>query len=268
VVDWTEHGAGIFSRRYPFLDLNIGLVICGEGSLVIDTRSHYREARQLQDEVRSLTPAPVRWVVNTHHHWDHTFGNALFLPAPIWGHRRCAEVLLSCGERMRREVQAWAGDDEGLFSEVVITPPDHTFDAAADLVLEGRAIELRHLGRAHTDNDVVVLVPDAGVLFAGDLIEESAPPSFDDSFPLEWPDALSRLVALASGPVIPGHGATVDTAFVAAQQRNLSLVAELALERHATGMTVPQAAAAGGPFSVEVLHTAFARVWPALETGA
>ena len=266
MADWTEHGAGVFSRRYPFLDLNIGLVICGEGALIVDTRSHYREARQLQDEVRSLTPFPVRWVVNTHHHWDHTFGNTIFLPVPIWGHRRCAEALLSHGERMRHEVQAWAGDDEGLFAEVAITPPDHTFDAGADLALEGRAVELRHLGRAHTDNDIVVRIPDAGVLFAGDLIEEGAPPSFDDSFPLEWPDALSRLLTLVTGPVIPGHGAAVGAAFVAAQQRALARVAELALERHAAGMTVPHAAAAGGPFPVEVMRTAFARVWPALET--
>jgi glyoxylase-like metal-dependent hydrolase (beta-lactamase superfamily II) len=265
--DWTEHGAGVFSRRYPFLDLNIGLVICGDGSLVIDTRSHYREARQLQDEVRSITSCPVRWVVNTHHHWDHTFGNALFLPAPIWGHRRCAETLRSSGELMRREVQSWAGDEEGLFAEVVITPPDHLFDAGIDLVLDGRAVELRHLGRAHTDNDVVVRLPDAGVVFAGDLVEESAPPSFDDSFPLEWPDALSRLVDLVAGPVVPGHGAVVDAAFVVAQQTDLDLVAELANERHAAGMTVPDAAAAGGPFPAAVLRTAFSRVWPALETG-
>src|SRR4030042_1829872 len=72
----------------------------------------------------------------------------------------------------------------------------------------------------HTTNDIVVVVPDAGVLFAGDLIEESSPPYFQDSYPLEWPDTVVALLEMAQGPVVPGHGAVVDRAFVAAQHQD------------------------------------------------
>jgi glyoxylase-like metal-dependent hydrolase (beta-lactamase superfamily II) len=265
--DWIDHGDGVFSKRYESLDLNIGAVVCGDGVLVVDTRAHYGQARELLADLARITPHPVRWVVNTHHHWDHTFGNAVLLPAPIWGHERCAEALRLRGERMRREVKEWAPAYAHLFDDVVITPPDRTFDRAATLTLAGRVVELQYLGRGHTDNDIVVAVPDAGVVFAGDLVEESGPPAFHDAFPLEWPDTLSELLPLVTGPVVPGHGAVADGAFVAAQQQDLFEVARLALECHAAGMTVQQAAAAGGPYPRDTLETAFGRAWPGLELG-
>jgi glyoxylase-like metal-dependent hydrolase (beta-lactamase superfamily II) len=267
VYDWIDHGEGVFSKRYPSLDLNVGAVVCGDGVLLIDTRAHHGQARELLADLRRVTPHPVRWVVNTHHHWDHTFGNAVFLPVPIWGHQRCLVALQTRGEQMRRQVKEWAPASAHLFDEVVITPPDHTFDRAASLTLAGRTVGLSYLGRGHTDNDIVVVVPDAGVAFAGDLIEESGPPAFQDSYPLEWPDTVAGLLPLISGPVVPGHGAVADLAFVSSQQQDLAEVARLATERHAAGMTVEQAAAAGGPFPQEALESAFARAWPGLELG-
>jgi glyoxylase-like metal-dependent hydrolase (beta-lactamase superfamily II) len=265
--DWIEHGDGVFSKRYPSLDLNIGAVICGSEVLVIDTRAHHGQARELLADLGRITPHPVRWVINTHHHWDHTFGNAVFLPVPIWGHERCGPAMRAGADHMRRNLKEWFPGQAAAFDEVVITPPDHTFDRAATLTPAGRVIEMAYLGRGHTDNDIVIAVPDAGVLFAGDLLEESGPPAFHDGYPLEWPDTVAALLPLAPGPVVPGHGAVVDRAFAAAQQRDLAAVATLAQERHALGMSAAQAAAAGGPFPAEVLEVAFGRAWPALELG-
>ena len=168
---------------------------------------------------------------------------------------------------MRREAREWYPDQAALFDEVAITLPDRTFSRNATLTLEDRVVELRYLGRGHTDNDIIVAVPDAGVLFAGDLIEESSPPYFQDSYPLEWPDTVAALLEMAHGPVVPGHGAVVDRTFVAAQHQDLAEVARLAEERHAGGLTVPQAAAAGGPYPRDVLEAAFGRVWPGMELG-
>ena len=84
----------IFRRRYPSLDLNIGVVIGGDGVLVIDTRASHGQAEELRSEIAGLTSLPIRWVVNSHWHWDHTFGNAVFPDAALWGHRRCREFLL------------------------------------------------------------------------------------------------------------------------------------------------------------------------------
>ena len=102
-------------------------------------------------------------------------------------------------------------------AEVVLDPPDRTFDGdAASLEFDagGRRIDLRYLGRGHTDNDIAVLVPDAEVLFAGDLVEADAPPYFGDGYPIEWPATVERLVDLVTGAVVPGHGDVGDRALV------------------------------------------------------
>jgi glyoxylase-like metal-dependent hydrolase (beta-lactamase superfamily II) len=268
MYDWVQHADGVYSKRYPYLQQQIGAVVCGDGVLLVDTRSHHGQADELAGDLRYITPHPVRWIVNTHHHWDHTFGNARFRPAPIWGHTRCAELLSLFPERMRAEAKSYSPDLADRFDEVEIIPPDHTFDDSVNLAIAGRELVLRHLGRAHTDNDIVVLVPDANVIFAGDLVEESGPPVYQDAYPLEWPDAVSTLLDLVTGPVVPGHGAMVDRDFVAAQQRNLAETATLAVARHAQGMTVTEAAAAGGPFPGDTLQDAFRRAWPSLEMGA
>ncbi len=265
MADWISYGDGVFVKRYRSLDLNIGAVICNEGVALVDTRANHVEARQLAADVARLTDKPVAWVINTHHHWDHTFGNAVFLPAPIWGHTRCAEWLEIRGEATRTRLKQWAPDHADAFDEVEITPPDHTFSTETTVSFAGRELHLRHLGRGHTDNDIVVEIPDAGVVFAGDLIEEGNPPAFQDSFPLEWPDTAERILGIAGGPVVPGHGAVVDRAYVEAQRRDLLAVAELATAQHAAGMSVEQAAGREGPFPSETLLHAYTRAWPILD---
>ena len=90
------------------------------------------------------------------------------------------------------------------------------------------AVELRYLGRGHTDNDIVVLVPDADVLFAGDLVEADATPFFGDGYPIDWPETVERLVELVTGAVVPGHGTVGDRAFAVRQMAEFREVAELA----------------------------------------
>jgi glyoxylase-like metal-dependent hydrolase (beta-lactamase superfamily II) len=123
------------------------------------------------------------------------------------------------------------------WEEVTIVPPDHTFSSAASLDIGGRIVHLRHFGLGHSSNDIVAQVPDAGVLFAGDLVEEGAPPAFSDSYPLDWPVTLAAMLAEMPEPVIvPGHGAVVDRAYAQAQQEELALVAELAEKAHVEGL--------------------------------
>ena len=121
----------------------------------------------------------------------------------------------------------------------------------ATLDLGDRRVDLRFLGRGHTDHDVVALVPDASVLFAGDLVEEGAPPSFGDAFPLDWPATLGQLLDLAGeGPVVPGHGEVVDRDFVAGQLGDVAFLAEARAPQLAAAPARrprPSRAAARGP---------------------
>ncbi|MGK5113600.1 MULTISPECIES: MBL fold metallo-hydrolase [unclassified Geodermatophilus] len=230
-MTFTEIAEGVFVRRHESLDLNCGLVVGDGACLVVDTRSDLGEAADLVAAVRRVTPAP--WtVVNTHAHYDHCFGNAAFRPAPVWGTRGCAADLRATGEAQRaaRVAELLAAGDPAAAERVrqaPLDPPDALVDDVAVLDVGGREVVLRFLGRGHTGHDLVVEVEtpgDGNVVFAGDLVEEGAPPAFEDAFPADWPATLGRLHALARGPVVPGHGAVVDAAFVGAQRAELLAV--------------------------------------------
>lgn len=109
----------------------------------------------------------------------------------------------------------------------MVDPPDRLFAEAATLELGDRRVELRFLGRGHTDHDIVVGVPDADVVFAGDLIEGGAVPFYNDGYPLDWPETASRLAELVSGTVVPGHGDHAGRAFADQQADAFRAIAEL-----------------------------------------
>lgn len=228
--EWAEVGDRVYVRRYAFYDQNIGLVLGDAGVLVVDTRVSHRQADETIADIRRLTPLPVRVVVNTHGHSDHVFGNHRFRPAPIWGHERCVGMIEMTGERQRAAVSAAIPGIAADLAAVVLDPPDQTMTESATVEIDpgGRAVELRYLGRGHTDNDIVVLVPDVDVMFAGDLLENDAVPSFSDGYPIDWPDTVERLVELVRGPVVPGHGSVGDRGFAVRQMTEFRAVAELA----------------------------------------
>jgi glyoxylase-like metal-dependent hydrolase (beta-lactamase superfamily II) len=262
-ADWLEVGDRVFTRRYAFCDQQIGVVL-GRGSvLVVDTRSTHRQAREILDDLRLLTPDPVRVVVNTHWHHDHAFGNRVFRPATIWGHERCPERLLTTAAAAREELAATKPNLAADVAEIVIDPPDRTFAEATTIEVGGRAVKLRYQGRSHTDADIVVVVPDAGVLFAGDLLEEGATPYFGDGYPIDWPATVERLLPLVTKTVVPGHGAVGDRAFVERQLEDFRLVAGIARRLQAGELDRPAALAAmpfGAATSVEPLDRALAQL--------
>ncbi len=260
MTGWEELGPGVWSRRYESLSLRVGVVAGAGGVLVVDTRSHGGEAAELAGHVAELGAGPVRWVVNTHHHWDHTFGNETFAPVPIWGHVNCADRLRLEGERMKRDARRYLPHAAAEIDAVAIEPPRHTVADSVMLDLGTRFVELHHLGLGHTDNDVVVVVPDTRVVFAGDLIEEGAPPVFGDAYPLDWPATLGRLLELAGGPVVPGHGAVVDRVFVAAQRGDIAEAVAIARDRHARGLPAATDPPVDAPFPDATMREVFRRV--------
>lgn len=255
---FDELGEGVFRRRYESLDLNVGVVIGDDGVLLVDTRASHRQARELAAELGSITDLPVRWVVNTHWHWDHTFGNAIFGGAQIWGHELCAVALSTRGEEMKASALEWLPEDaHGEIDEVEIVPPRKTFSDAASLQI-GREIRLSYHGFGHTDADIVVRVPDADVAFFGDLVEEGSPPAFGDSHPVAWPLTLKHASADPPATIVPGHGDVVDAGFLQMQMQELAEVAQLA-SSYVKGEIGLDEGVVSGPYSKEVMRGALLR---------
>ena len=228
---WTEIGRDIYARRYAFYDQNIVAIRGDDGFCIVDTRVSHRQADEILRDLRELGREPVRAVINTHGHNDHAFGNHRFRPAPIWGHERCARMIRETGAAQLAKVAQAIPDLADDLAEVILDPPDRTFagdSAVVEFDAGGRQIELRHLGRGHTDNDVVVLIADADVLLAGDLVENGAPPYFGDGYPLDWPATLERMVELVTGAVVPGHGDVGDRAFAVRSMVEIRTIVELA----------------------------------------
>jgi glyoxylase-like metal-dependent hydrolase (beta-lactamase superfamily II) len=237
---WREIADRVFVRRFSDFNVTIGLVVGEADSLIVDTRGSERQGRELMDEIRWLTATRMR-VVNTHHHYDHAFGNSAFEMTEIWGHERCAVRLREDSRTAQFALAAAMPEVAPEYVETRVTPPNKTFRDGVELELGNRRVFLTHYGRGHTDNDVVVVVPDVHVVFAGDLIEQGGPPSFEDSYPMDWPGTLGRVLDVADGPVVPGHGEVVGKAFVEGQLADISALAQLARRVRFDGGSVTDA---------------------------
>ena len=268
---WDEVGENCFRRRYESFDLNIGVVRGADGFFVLDTRCNRAEALELLDEMRALGSLPVRQIVNSHNHFDHHWGNATiraeYPNVEIWAHANMAvpdaERARAAREWLREVRPEWTDLDT-----IELVPPDHVVVDVATIDLGDRAVEVRYPGRGHTDNDLVVVVPDAGVMYAGDIVEESAPPAYgEDSFPLEWPATNAQLLEWIhmDAMVVPGHGDVVDRAFVARQLGEIEQIADTIRALHATGVPMKDALAHGDwPWDPELLREAVRRGYQAL----
>ncbi|MFN2555438.1 MAG: MBL fold metallo-hydrolase [Nitriliruptorales bacterium] len=258
---WDEVGEGVFRRRYrDSFDLNCGLVLGDGRALLVDSRCHEFEAAQLREEIGRLTAMPIQVVVNTHGHFDHCFGNAVFVDSELWGQVGCARYLAVSGERQRAVARELMGSAAGPALEAArIVPPDHLVADATTLLIAGRPVRLAFLGKGHTDHDLVVAVDDVKVIFAGDLVEEGAPPAFEDAYPTEWPATLGRLIEFAGdATLVPGHGDLVNRAFVRRQQQDVRAVSDLCHDV-AAGTIATGDAVAASPYPATTTRTALTR---------
>lgn len=218
---------------------NAGFVIGEDSVAVIDTFASREAARQLLAEVHKLTKLPVKFVINTHHHYDHVAGNGIFVDADavVVAQRNVREWIHS--ETLRTmTIAAAAGNDITPEERALVqafAPPTVLYDAEVDLYLGSREIQVRSFP-GHTGGDSVILIPDAKVAFVGDLFWRNTIPNTIDASTKPWIDTMNTLATDTVGfTFVPGHGDVGNAQDVAAFRDYLSMVRGLVAAAQAQG---------------------------------
>lgn len=182
---------------------NAGFAVGPQGAVAIDSCSTEQRTRAFREGIASVTSAPVRTLVNTHHHGDHTFGNALFPGATIVAHEKTRAEAIAFGPA--REMPWWQNP---VWGELPLEPPFLTFTDRIALWFGQTRAEVMHVGMpAHTTNDSVVWFPEQSVLFCGDLVFHGSTPFLLMGSVTGSIEVLEDVVRpLGAQTVVPGHG--------------------------------------------------------------
>lgn len=263
-VPYTAGLHRLTSHTYAYLhpvgswgQSNCGVVVGDGEGVLIDTQFTVPLTRNLCDALAAELPRTIiGTVVNTHANGDHCWGNELFPDAEIIGSESAAHQMAREVPPHTLAVLAGANPPDGPlgaymrrffgsydFSGITVTPPTRTFTGQLRLTVgAGTVVDLVEVGPAHTDGDIIVLVPDEGVVFTGDILFVGDHPIMWEGVLDNWLAACTRIVESGASQVVPGHGPVVGPAEVVRFRDYLEYVGEQAAVRYRAGMPYWEAA--------------------------
>ncbi len=220
---------------------NTGFLASRDGVISVDATSTERRTRAYLDAIATVTDRPVRTLVNTHHHGDHTHGNYLFGGATIVGHERCREAIF--GTPVPPPAGVWTDVDWGPLE---LAPPFLTYTDGVTLWSGDLRCEVRYVGTpAHTTNDSIVHIPERSVVFAGDLLFNGGTPFALMGSVSGWIEVLETVLRpLGARTLVPGHGPVCGPEVIDDVLTYLRFVQRTAREAKAEGLSPLQAARA------------------------
>lgn len=186
---------------------NAGIVIGRDGIVVIDTLISAKEARRFIGDIRKISNKPIKYVINTHHHLDHTFGNGEFAKrgAVIISQTECRNAMVTTSEETLKNAKGY-GLTPVQMAGTTIAYPTITFTDRMTVDLGGQELELIYFGPSHTRGSILVHVPGKNVVFAGDILFTDFHPYLAEGDIVGWANNLDRLAAFGVETIIPGHG--------------------------------------------------------------
>ena len=223
---------------------NSGFIVGDDGVLVIDSMMVASMVRPYLEEIRKVTDKPIRYVVNTHHHVDHSFGNQFYLPAEVVSHRGCREALITSGADVDMLSQRYPQYSED-WKVARLTPASVTYEDKMVVHLGDRVVELLHPGPAHTYGDTLVYLPQEKVLFTGDVAFHYLTPLARDGHVSNWIKIANGILKdLDATTLIPGHGPVSGKEVVSATLKYLRLIKRTSRAHFERGARVEEATSA------------------------
>ena len=223
---------------------NSGFILGDDGVLVIDAMMVASQVRPYMKEIRKVTDKPIRYVVNTHHHVDHSFGNQFYVPAAIVSHRGCREALITRGADVEVLSQRYPQYKDD-WAEARLTPASITYEDKMIVHLGDRVIELLHPGPAHTYGDTLVYLPKEKVLFTGDVAFHYLTPLARDGHLSNWIKVANGILNhLDATTLVPGHGPVSGKEVVSATLKYLRMVKRTSRLHMQRGASVEEASRA------------------------